>query len=232
MMASKSGSMSVTGVLDVDLGVALLGAGIDHREIQLLVRGVQRNEKIEDQIQHLVRRGVVAVNFVDDNNGLGPGLQGLAQDETGLGLGTVGGIDHQQHAVYHVHDALDLAAEVGVAGSIDDVDVVILVFESGVLGADGDAFFPLQVHGIHDAFLGGNGLVGAKGARLFEQAIHQRGLAVVNMGDNSDVANVIHQSSPTIRRAAYCAPSRRKVKFCFKSGGKEFAKCGGLGNLF
>ena len=43
------------GVLDVDLGVAVLGAGIDHREIQLLIGGVQGNEKIKHQVQHLVR---------------------------------------------------------------------------------------------------------------------------------------------------------------------------------
>ena len=143
-------------------------------------------------VQHLVGRGVVAVDFVDDDNRLGAGFQGLAQDEAGLGLRAVGGIDHQQHAVDHVHDALDFAAEIGVAGGIDDVDVVVLVFEGGVFGADGDALLPFQVHGIHDAFLGGDGLVGAKGARLFEQAIHQRGLAVVNMGDNRDVADMFH----------------------------------------
>ena len=84
-----------------------------------------------------------------------------------------GGVHHQQHAVDHVHDALDLAAEIRVAGGVHDVDVVILVFERGVLGADRDALLPLQVHRIHDAFLGGDGLVGAKRARLLEQAIHR-----------------------------------------------------------
>jgi len=51
--------------------------------------------------------------------------------------------------------------------------------------ADGDAFLAFQVHRIHDAFFGGDGLIGAKGARLFEQAIHEGGLAMINMGDNA-----------------------------------------------
>jgi hypothetical protein len=77
---------------------------------------VQRDEQIKHLVQHLVRIGVVAVNFVDDHDRFGAGFQRLAQDEAGLGLRAVGGIDHQQHAVDHVHDALDFAAEVGVAG--------------------------------------------------------------------------------------------------------------------
>jgi hypothetical protein len=180
-------------LFEVDLGVTILGAGIDGGEIQLLIGGVERDEEIKDAIQDFVWIDVVAVNFIDDDDGLGAGFQGLAQDEAGLGLGAIGGIDHQEDAVDHVHDALDFAAEIGVAGGIDDVDVVILVFEGGVFGADGDAFFAFEVHRIHDALLGGDGLIGAKGTRLFEQAIHQSGLAMINMGDNCYVAYVIHE---------------------------------------
>ena len=70
-----------------------------------------------------------------------------------LRLRTLGGIHHEQHAINHVHDALDLAAKIGVSGRVHDVDVVIIVFERGVLGADGDDFFLLQVNRIHQAFL-------------------------------------------------------------------------------
>ena len=79
-----------------------------------------------------------------------------------------------------------------MAGSIDDIDVVILVFEGGVFGADGDAFLALEVHGIHDPLLRGDGLVGAKCSGLFEQAIDQRGLAVIHVRDDCDVPNVLH----------------------------------------
>jgi len=115
-------------------------------------------------IEDLVRIGVVAVDFVDDDNGLGAGFEGFAEDEAGLGLRTVGAVNDEEDAVDHVHDALDFAAEIGVAGGIHDVDVVILVFEGGVFGADGDAFLAFEVHRVHNAFLGGDGLIGAKSA--------------------------------------------------------------------
>ena len=79
-----------------------------------------------------------------------------------------------------------------MAGGVDDVDVVILVFEGGVLGADGDALFAFEVHGVHDALFAGDGLVGAKSAGLFQQTIDQSGLAMINVCDDGDIANVFH----------------------------------------
>ena len=61
------------------------------------------------------------------------------------------GVDDQQHAVDHLHDPLDFAAEIGVAGGVDDVDVVIVPLKSRVLRADGDALFALEIHRIHHA---------------------------------------------------------------------------------
>src|SRR5579859_7802809 len=178
------------GVVQFQLGKAVLGAGVNDGEIKLLVRGVQRHEQLKHLVQDLVRQGIFAVNFVDDHDGFRAGFERLAKDKTGLGLRTFGGVHHEEHAVNHVHDALDLAAEIGVAGGINDVDVVVLVFESGVFGANGDAFFTLEIHGIHHALFGG--LVGAKGAGLFEQAINERRFAMVNMGNDGDVPNVFH----------------------------------------
>jgi hypothetical protein len=80
-------------------------------------------------------------------------LQRLAQHEAGLRLRAAGGIDDQQHAIDHFHDALDLAAEVGVAGGIDDVDGVAFPVDGGVLGLDGDALFAFEVHRVHRALL-------------------------------------------------------------------------------
>ena len=199
---------------EVGLGVAVPGAGVDDREIHLLVGGVERDEEVADLVEHLVRIGILAVNLVDDDDGLGAGFERLAQHEARLRLRAVRGVHHQQHAVDHVHDALDLAAEVRVAGGVHDVDVVILVFEGGVLGLDGDALLALQVHGVHDALLGGDGLVGAEGARLLEQAIHERGLAVVNVGDDGDVAYMLHKKSvPNRVNVAANANSRDEAPY-------------------
>ncbi len=58
--------------------------------------------------------------------------------------------------------------------------------DGGVLGQDGDAAFPLQVVGVHDPL--GHLLVGAEDVGLPQQAVHQGRLAVVDVGDNGDVA--------------------------------------------
>ena len=190
----KRGHAGVAGlVIEMALpfldGEAELGRGVDGGEIELRVGGVKFEEKLENHVEHLVRAGVFAVDLVDDDDRLGADFERLAQHELGLRLRAVEGIDDEQHAVDHLQDALHLAAEIGVAGSVDDVDVVILVLERGVLGLDRDALFALEVHRVHDAL--DDGLVGAEGARLAQELVDERGLAVVNVGNDGDVANLL-----------------------------------------
>ena len=61
-------------------------------------------------------------NLVDDDDDGQVGLEGLAQHEAGLRERALGGIDHEDDTVDHRQASLDLAAEVGVAGGVDDVD--------------------------------------------------------------------------------------------------------------
>ncbi len=162
--------------------------------------------------------GVFAINLVDDDDGLGAGFEGLAQNEAGLRLRAFRGVHHEQHAVDHVHDALDFAAEIRVAGGVHDIDVEILVFESGVFGADGDAFLAFQVHGIHEPFSLGFGLVGAERAGLLQKAIDERCLAVVHVRDDGDITNMLHIQKDTTNRAGYSAMWRKKIKKRFDGG--------------
>ena len=64
----------------------------------------------------------------------------------------------------------------------------------GVLGQDGDAALALQFVGVHHAL--DQSLVGAESAALAEHGIHQRGLTVVDVGDDGDVANTGAQIGP------------------------------------
>ena len=102
-------------------------------------------------------------------------------------------------------DALDLAAEIGVAGRVDDVDARALPDDRGALGEDGDAALTLQVVRIHGAL--GDLLVLAEGAALLQQAVHQRGLAVVDVGDDRDVADVHKSLSEGVCKARLYARS-------------------------
>ena len=172
--------------------VAIARGGVDHGEVELEVGGVQLHEKLEDHVEHLVRAGVFAVDLVDDDDGLRAVFQRLFQNKLRLRLRAVIGVHDEQHAVDHLHDALHFAAEIRVAGGVHDVHVVVVPFEGRVLRLDGDALLPFEVHGVHDADLAGLGFVRAKGASLLEQLVHERGLAVIDVSDDGDVADVFH----------------------------------------
>ena len=164
-----------------------LGVGVENGKFELLFARIEVNEQIVDFVEHFLRPGIGAVNLVDDHYGRQPGFQRLAQHIAGLRQRALAGIDQQHDAVNHFERALHFAAEVGVAGSIYDVDFYVVVEDGGVLGQDGDAALALQLVGIHDAL--GHHLIGAEGARLAEHGVHQRGFAVVNVSDDGDVAN-------------------------------------------
>jgi hypothetical protein len=73
-----------------------------------------------------------------------------------------------------------------VTRRIADVDDEVAVFHRGVLRHDGDAALAFEVDVVHRAL--GHALVGAEGAGLVQQRVHQRGLAMIDVGDDGDVA--------------------------------------------
>src|SRR5262249_10532241 len=103
--------------------------------------------------------------------------------------------DQEQHRVDHAQDALHLAAEVGVAGRIDDVDARPVPGDGGVLGQDGDAAFALERIRIERALL--HHFAAAEGAGLLEQTVGKGGLSVVDVRHDSDVSYVtaLHENA-------------------------------------
>ena len=75
-----------------------------------------------------------------------------------------------------------------MARRVDDVQARPLVVDGRLLGEDRDPLLALKVagveHAIHDR------LVAAERAGLAQHPVHERGLAVVDMGDDRDVAQV------------------------------------------
>ena len=115
-------------------------------------------------------------------------LERLAQHEARLRHRAFGGVDEQQHAVDHLEHALDLAAEIGVARRVDDVDTVAVVVDRRVLRQDRDAALALEVVAVHHPGLGV--LPFAENAALAEHGIDERRLAVVDVCDDRDVADI------------------------------------------
>src|SRR5438132_1649173 len=144
-------------------------------------------EEIKGLIDHPPGAAAGPVDLVDHHDGLQPLGERLAGDEAGLRHRPLDRVDQQQHAVHHGQHPLDLAAEVGVARRVDDVDARAAVLDGAVLREDRDAALALDVVGVHDALA--EPLVRGEGPRLLEETIDQRGLAVVDVSDDGDIAD-------------------------------------------
>jgi hypothetical protein len=174
-------------------GPALAGAGVQDREVDLALVRVEVEEQLVRLVHHLLDPGIRAVHLVDHEDDRQPALERLAQHEPGLRQRPLAGVHEQEYTVHHGQSALHLAAEIGVARGVDDVDRHAglargYVAHRGVLGQDRDALLPLQVHRVEHA-------IGHLGARmpcagLPQHGVDQRGLAVVDVGDDRDVAQV------------------------------------------
>ena len=95
--------------------------------------GLEVQEQLLDLGDHLSHACVGAVDLVDDHDGGQVELQRLAQHEAGLRQRAFGGIDEQEDAVHHRQRTLHLAAEVGVAGGVDDVELDLARLAAAVL---------------------------------------------------------------------------------------------------
>jgi predicted Mrr-cat superfamily restriction endonuclease len=96
------------------------------------------------------------------------------------------GVDHQHHALTGGQAAADLVPEVDVAGRVDEVEGVALPVDAHVLRLDRDAALALEVHRVE--------VLAAHVARIdgagdLEDAVGERALAVVDVGDDREVAD-------------------------------------------
>ena len=174
-------------------GVAVQRRGVHRVEIELVVRGAEAVEQVEGLVQHPVRARAGAVDLVDHDDRLEAHREGLLGDEARLRHRAVHRVDENQHGIDHRQHALDLAAEVGVARGVDDVDAEFLALgrlpaDRGVLGQDRDATFLFQVVAVHHPLGGDRAL--AERAGLLQHLVDEGGFAVVDVGDDGDVAEL------------------------------------------
>ena len=152
--------------------------------------GIRR--QFEEEVLHRRQRGGGVrggtVDLVDDEDRPQPLLERDAQDVAGLGHGALDSVDDQQASVGHVDDALDLAAEIGVARRVDDVDHHVAVLDPGVLGQDGDAALSFLRVRVHDQI--GHLLTGAEDMAVTQHRVDEARLTVVDVRDDGDVAEV------------------------------------------
>ena len=128
----------------------------------MLVGRVEVGEQVEDFVDDLDVALFRLVDLVDAHDGAQADLQRLGDHELGLRHRAFGRVDKNDRAVDHVEDALYLAAEVGVAGRVDDVDADVVPDDRGGFRQDRDAALTFEVVRIHHPF--GRGFVVAERA--------------------------------------------------------------------
>jgi hypothetical protein len=127
-----------------------------------------------------------------------------------LRLDPLAGVDQQQRAFARRQRARDLVGEVDVARRVDQVELVGLavarvVGEAHRLGLDGDTPLAFQLHGIEHLLLH---LPVAEPAAALNQAVGQRRLAVVDVGDDREVADVRGRGHESQNRGTSFIPAR------------------------
>ena len=176
------------GILEIEDCVPGLGRCVEERTVELFVRSIQIHEKFENLVDDFFGAGLRTVDLVDAYDYMQIEFQGFFKHKFCLRHGTFEGIHKKDDTVHHLEHSLDFAAEVRMARGIDYVDLDTFIMYRCIFGKNGDSSFPLDIVGVHDSFL--NFLILAKNAALLKQLVDQRGLAVVDMGDNSYVSDI------------------------------------------
>ena len=179
-VAGRRGHPLDDRVEDVGDAVARLGGDAQH------VGGV-----VAEQIGNLhgrpVRVGCGEVDLVRDGDDLEPVLDREVGVRERLRLDALRGVDHEQRPLAGLQRARDLVGEVDMPGRVDEVELVALPGDADGLGLDRDAALPLELHRVEDllAHLAGRDRVGE-----LEDAVRERRLAVVDVRDDREVADV------------------------------------------
>ena len=164
------------------------GLGRDRHRL----RGVEADDVL-DLLLDPVGLGGRQVDLVQDRHDLVARVERLIDVGERLRLDPLARVDHQERALAGGERARHLIGEVDVAGrvhQVEDVGLAVLgaVFEPDGLGLDGDAALALDVHRIEHLL---DHLALGHGPGLLDEPVGERRLAVVDMGDDGEVADVV-----------------------------------------
>ena len=176
----QAGHQRFQHALDVQAGL-----GADHHRV-----GRVQPDHVLDLLAHAVGLRGRQVYLVQHGDDLVMRVDRLIHVGQRLRLHALAGVHHQQAALAGGQAAAHLIGEVHVAGRVHQVQLVGqavlgLVGKAHGLCLDGDAALFLQLHVVQHLL--GHLAVGEAAASL-DQPIRKRGLAVVDMGDDGEVA--------------------------------------------
>ena len=176
-MASKSGYRFSLGSASVEKG-----------EFDLFLAGAQIDEEIVYFAQDLGGTGIRPVDLVDDDDNGQPQFQSLLENEPSLRQWSFRRVDEEDRPIHHGERTLDLSPEIGVSGGIQDIYLDAFPENGTIFRGDGDPALALKVHAVHEPFR--LFLAFAEQPRLLEHCVHERGFAVVDVGDDGNIPDL------------------------------------------
>ncbi len=149
-------------------------------------------EALLNGLDQFVELDVVGVHLVDDQHASQAALAGLIEHAPGVHLDAVGSGDDDDRRLDGTERLQRGTDEIGVAGSIEDVNLLPLVFQDQQTGINRVVpfLFFLVVVGNAGAVVHAAAAVHRLG--LKQKVIGQRGLARCSMSHQGDIANVFH----------------------------------------
>ncbi len=143
------------------------------------------------------------IDLVEDRHHLDALLDRRVAIRHRLRFHALRGVDHQQRALARGKRARHFVGEIDVAGRVDQVELVHLpvlrrVAERDGLGLDGDAALALEIHRIQHLRL--HLAVGQTAAEL-DDAVGERRLAVIDVSDDGEIADVLHGDGQARKQA-------------------------------
>ena len=155
-------------------------------------RGIQSDD-ILDLFPHRFRLGRGEVDLVNDRKDIQVVLQGQIDIGQGLGLDPLCRVHDQDRSVAGGKGAAHLIIKIHMSGCIDEIENIFLpvsgtIDQTDGLGLNRDTAFPLKIHVVEHLVLH---LTAGEQTCLFNHAVRQRGFAVIDVGDNTEISDFI-----------------------------------------
>ena len=190
----------IFGVLvQISFGNAGTGIGIDDRELELFLCGIEVDKQVVNFVEDLGNARIRTVDFVDADNRWQPSFQSFFQHKPCLWQRTFRGIDEEHDTVHHCQCPFNLATEVSVTRRVHEVDLHPAVRDRCVLGQDRDSSFTFEDKRVHNPV--NHLFFCVEDPTLTEQGIDERSFTVVNVSNDSDIANVVASRNTALQES-------------------------------
>ena len=132
-------------------GQAVASNSREHWKRQVMIRMSQIQKQLLDFMQHFFWTSILTIHLVDYQNHWQVESQGLRQHITGLWQRAFCGVDEKQNSIDHRQRTLYFPTKVGVARSVNQVDLGALPFDLCGFRQNSDASFTFLIVVIHNA---------------------------------------------------------------------------------